>query len=250
MKKLISVLAGLALMLASASTASAVIIGTGTTLGGDVYNVDDGLFVDPVGFSLGTYLSGTDGWGANYNVATSYDYCYWCSTGVGNGNARDFYWLHDQGNWAFIDGVWGGNPANGLQFDLGGQANKVVVFPSIDHGPLPAEALEHTVYLSNDQTTWTRARLETAYMEGWTTSAIADGWVGVYSGAPSTTWRYASVTHGGASSAVYADGDTEIDAVGGLTEHGTGVQVPEPVTALLLGAGFAGLALVRRFKKA
>ncbi|MCR4288387.1 MAG: PEP-CTERM sorting domain-containing protein, partial [Deltaproteobacteria bacterium] len=242
------VLAGLALMLASASTASATIIGTGTTLGGDVYNVDDGLFVDPTGFALGTYISGADGQGWS-DTPTNFNYCYGCGTGVGNGNARDFYWLHDQANWAYIDGVWGGNPVNGLQFDLGGQANKVVVFPSIDHGPLPEEALEHTVYLSNDLLAWTRATLETAYQEGWSPDPnIADGWVGVYSGAPSTTWRYASVVHGGASSLI-TDGDTEIDAVGGLTESGGGVNVPEPATALLLGAGFAGLALVRRFKK-
>ncbi len=60
--------------------------------------------------------------------------------------------------------------------------------------------------------------------------------------------EYASVTWGGPSS-IHSDGDNEIDAVGGLTESGTGVQVPEPATALLLGAGFAGLALVRRLKK-
>lgn len=238
MKKLMSVLAGLALMLASASIASATIVGTGTTLGGDTYNVDDGVFVDPVGFAFGTYLSGADGQGWS-DTPTTYNYCYGCGTGVGNGNARDWYWLHEMS----------GTPATGLHFDLGGQANKVVVFPSIDHGPLPEEALEHTVYLSNDLSTWTRATLETAYMEGWSPDPnIADGWVGVYSGAPSTTWRYASVIWGGLSS-IWADGDTEIDAVGGLTESGTGVQVPEPATALLLGAGFAGLALVRRFKK-
>ena len=34
--------------------------------------------------------------------------------------------------------------------DLGGQANKAVVFPIIDHGPLPNEALEYTVYLTDN----------------------------------------------------------------------------------------------------
>lgn len=246
MKKLMSALAGLALMLASGSIASATIVGTGTTLGGDTYNVDDGLFVDPVGFALGTYLGGADGWG--YSPATYYS---WWGGGseATNGNARDWFWLQDTGNSVYTEGAWGGSPANGIRFDLGGQANKVVVFPQIDHLPMPGEALEHTVYLSNNQTTWTRAHLETVYQKGWSPDPnIGDGWTAVYSGAPSTTYRYASVTWGGPSS-IHSDGDNEIDAVGGLTERGTGVHVPEPATALLLGAGFAGLALVRRFKK-
>ena len=41
-------------------------------------------------------------------------------------------------------------PPFGLIYDLGGAANKVVLFPMIDHGPLPQEAFEYSVYLSDN----------------------------------------------------------------------------------------------------
>jgi len=231
----------LALALISVPTASAQV-----TLGGDVYTIVNGTFTDPVGLTYGKYMQGSEDFGYTPDP-TSYGY-FLPDGGPTNGDARDYYWVHDSGNQVTIDGVAGGNPVDGCWFDLGGQANKVVVFPIIDHGPLPEEALEFTVYLSDDLSTWTRAKLETAWDQGWDPDpSIADGWTTEYSLASGQTFRYASVVWGGASS-IWADGDGEIDAVAGLTEEGHPV-VPEPGTLGLMGLGLAALATRLRRRK-
>ena len=51
-------------------------------------------------------------------------------------------------------------------FDLGFQATKVAVFAADDHGPLPQETIESTVYLSNNQVDWILAVVQRVWLQG------------------------------------------------------------------------------------
>lgn len=215
--------------------------------------LDDGLWIDPAGFSLGSYVKGGNGLGGTPNPnVLGFDGSTVDGTFAGNANARDFFWVQDTGNTTtFSPGVTGGRPSHGIVFDLGGQANQAVVFVQVDHGPLPGEVLENTAWLSNNPNAadagWTQALLSTIYLEGWSPnlSHIADGFAVVYKLPTDATFQYVSVTHGGPG-AILRDGDNEIDAVGGLTAQGQGV--PEPLSIVLLGMGLLGLGFSRRRK--
>lgn len=167
-----------------------------------------------------------------------------------------FFWVQDNGNTIdFGGGVTGGAPSAGIVWDLGGQANQAVVFVQVDHGPIPGEVLENSAWLSNDPNAadagWTQATLERIYLEGWspTLSHIADGFAVVYKLPGNQTFRYVSVTHGGPG-ALLRDGDNEIDAVGGLSAGGGGLNVPEPTSIVVFGVlGLVGLGLARRRSK-
>lgn len=211
--------------------------------------IENGMWTDPSNFGLGTYLKGADGQGFGYDPTTLGAY-NGATTGIGNGNGRDFYWLQDVGNQGTFNGAVGGAPSKGIIFDLGGQANQLVVFVFVDHGPLPEEVLENTAWLSNDPNAadggWTQASLTHVYGAGFSPDPnIADGFVAVYQLSGGQTFRYASVSWGGPG-AVLRDGDNEIDAVGGLTSEGGGVKVPEPSSLALLAAALLGLGLRRR----
>jgi hypothetical protein len=211
--------------------------------------IENGLWTNPANFALGTYVQGGDGFGFGTDPTTLGVY-----NGAGslaaNANALDFYWVQDAGNTGVFGGASGGAPSQGIVWDLGGQANQLAVFVFVDHGPVPEEVLENTAWLSNNPNAndagWTQASLVHVYGGGWSGDPnIADGFVAVYQLPSQATFRYASVTWGGPG-AIQRDGDNEIDAVGGLTFGGTGVNAPEPGTTLMVGCGLALAALAAR----
>jgi len=80
-----------------------------------------------------------------------------------------------------IDQYWiqTGNIIGGAVWDLGPNASTAVIFNTIDHGPLPQEAIESTVYLSNDQLNWVEAETQRVWLEGYLsiTGILWDGFV-------------------------------------------------------------------------
>jgi len=213
--------------------------------------IENGLWSDPANFSLGSYVKGADGFGTGVDntVLGSYD---GAGSLAANANARDHAWVQDTSPNANPKGTVGSGPSQGIIWDLGGQANQAAIFVFVDHGPVPGEVLENTVWLSNDPNAadggWTQADLVHVYGAGWSPDPnVSDGFAVVYQLAGGATFRYVSVTWGGPG-AIVRDGDNEIDAVGGLTQGGTGVgSVPEPSSVLLLITAIAGIGFkIRR----
>lgn len=138
-----------------------------------------------------------------------------------------------------IDNLWfqSSGSIGDTVFDLGAPSFKAAVFNTIDHGPLPQEAIESTVYLSADRTNWTPAVVQHVWLEGWYPhlGVLWDGFVFAVGTSNNTPFRYASIIHGGPS-ALQNDGDDEINGVLGLDEDFTPVQriVPNSPTLALL----------------
>jgi hypothetical protein len=204
--------------------------------------LDDGVF-NSAGYLAGT-LTHSVGQYSNQGGGTSTDstgtgsYSYVCcgapATRFDAANAIDNRWFQTSG--VIGETVW----------DLGFQATKAAVFNTIDHPPLPQEAIEATVYLSNDQITWVQAVTQRVWLEGFqpNTGILWDGFTYAVGTPSQDTFRYASIIWGGPG-ALIADGDNEINGIMGLKSDFT-PNVPEPNLVWLLTAGLAGLGLVRR----
>jgi hypothetical protein len=225
-------------------------VGTGAT---DL-KVDTGTFTDPAGLIFGSvYAVNGSASGTTTNKLT-YAYSAYGATAA-SANARDYQWLQNYGTNTTTDPSLD-TPWRGTIWDLGGQANQAVVFPIVDHGPLPSEVVEYTVYLTNDPastdlTDWHLAILDKIYMQGWEDDsiALADGFTTVWRLLDGSTFRYVSV-QGVGSQAIRPlfDTEDEIYAVAGLTAEGgsVGGTIPEPGTLALAGLGLVALGYSRK----
>lgn len=177
----------------------------------------------PAGLNSSLYVGGVQGAAGFSTSPTDYGYVTVSNSPAeyaAAGRCLDMWWIQDLGD---------GDLTSGNVWDLGGPSNQVAVFPVVDHGPLPQEAIEYTVYLSNNpsateagtdgNTHWVLAKIDRVYLEGWITTWIADGFTTVWRLPGGQTFRYANVVAGGVGSLIH-DGDDEIDTVIGLTAGG------------------------------
>ncbi len=225
-----------------------------------ILKVYTNTWVDPAGLNYGTLVNPSGTAGNPGQVTNKLVYAEQAAGSIAtNANARDYYFNVTFG------GSNSANPANdkpwlGNIFDLGGQANKAVVFGILDHGPHPQESLEYTVYLGNNPNAttlagWTLALLEAVYLEGWEADSVskADAFTTVWKLPTNTTFRYLSFQAMGSQAFGYGQpggfapgGDAEIDAVAGLTEDNLPVTVPEPGSLWLVAGAMAWLTASRR----
>lgn len=209
--------------------------------------LDDGVF-NSAGFSAASLIQGGSCAGVSNPVnGNPYSYTACAGSVPAAGSSIDNTWFQSNTN------------IGGTIFDLGFQASKVAVFPVIDHGPLPHESIESTVYLSNDKINWTIAVVQRVWLQGFIADGAPNSWDGYWDGFtyavgladPNQTFRYASIIHGGPS-ALQSDGDDEINGLLGLKSNfdpnGGGNEIPEPGSVLLAGLGLLGVGLTRRKK--
>jgi hypothetical protein len=202
--------------------------------------LDDGIFTASgvSGTLINSANTSSCGFSTDSTGTGDYNYVQPCAFGVAAAaNAVDNQWIQTSGNVG--DTVW----------DLGFQATNAALFNTIDHGPLPFEAIESTGYLSNDLTTWTPAVVRRVWLEGFmpNTGILWDGFAFAVGTGTSDTFRYISIVHGGPG-ALQSDGDDEINGVMGLNANfePNPTAVPEPASLLLVGSG---LALARRYRR-
>lgn len=166
----------------------------------DIFTTRDGLYGPQLHFA--TYMRGVNGCIGVSSNRLIYEGYSCAAIGMHppggddpafHANSLDWYWTQvtrtrDTGV-AVMDGEPGFYyPWRGRIMDIGGEANRVALFPVTDHGPLPCEAFEYTVWLSNnpDATTiapesapdpmqWNPARLVRSYTEGWTRNPRSEG---------------------------------------------------------------------------
>lgn len=155
-----------------------------------------------LGEDCGTYVRGAEDHGFQVDP-DSYAYLQPSPLAFKAGNSVDLHWVHD-------------TDADFIVWDMGRKVKRVDVFPSIDHLPIPQEALEFTVYASSDPNPpdatpkWVVGMRKKIYEKGWNLEWIADDFVSLWKF--NGRYRYVAV-HWGGPGAELADGDAEIDAV-------------------------------------
>lgn len=199
--------------------------------------LDDGIF-DPTGYVPAPMISAVNSTSAGTSLDATgtggYDYVLGGDP-IAAGSAVDEHWVQTSAKVG--DAVW----------DLGFKASKAAIFNTIDHGPLPLEAIESTVYLSNDRITWQAAKVERVWLQGFkpNTGILWDGFAYAVGTGTADTFRYASITWGGPGG-LQADGDNEINGVLGTKADFT-PTVPEPsALGLMLAGGVVCLRALRR----
>lgn len=192
--------------------------------------LDDGLF-NPAGFTPSTLMhtawsDGSVSCGTSTDLAGNGSYDYQLG-----GNA------FDAAN--TVDNRWiqTSSRVGDTVFDLGARVTSAAIFAVIDHGPLPEESIESTVYLSNDLTTWTEARVLRVFLQGFEPNLgiLWDGFTYVVGTDSGETFRYASIINGGPG-ALQHDGDDEINGVLGFN----GVPAPSSGAVLALAVAMGG----------
>ena len=202
--------------------------------------LDDGLF-NFSGATAAAMIAGGGGTGISFDLTGtgSFDYGGCGCTSAEAGSGIDNKWVQTSGTVGV--NVW----------DLGALSNKAAIFNTIDHGPLPQEAIESTVYLSVDGVSWIQAVTQRVWLEGFMTNTniLWDGFVYAVGTGDNSLFRYASITWGGPG-ALQADGDNEINGVMGLDVNFNPVNpVPLPAALPLLAAALAGLSLAARKRR-
>jgi hypothetical protein len=190
---------------------------------------DDGTA--PIGI-FGTVIA-ADGTGyqADPFAAPDYDYVLNSPMGLGAGDAVDFHWVHESS---------GTGAASGTQWSFAIAATEFILYPSIDHAPIPEEGLEGTLWGSADNgATWLLGRLVHIWEDGANAASLDDDYASL--------WLFSapvdriSATAGLVQSDYsFPSTDVEIDAV---AIH----RAPEPGILLILGAGL--LAALRRSRR-
>jgi hypothetical protein len=198
-----------------------------------INTTDGSIPVTPgtVGYlEVGKYLSGGDGL-----VGISGIYPFGPPPAVAASNL-DHFWL--QGD-TYHPITW--------QFTTG--YNAFAAFPGIDHGPVPEESLEYTLWASNDLSNWEEGKITGVSQSGWDLTNTFIGHSDDYTGLWGFTqnYKYLRATTGDHLLPHYNSPDFEMDGVAAL---GKASSVPEPGATAFLGAGLTtglfGMVLRRK----
>lgn len=135
-----------------------------------------------------------------------------------------------------VDHFWlNGDGANPITWKFGGSYDSFVAFSGVDHGPVPEESLEYTLWGSNDLSNWEEGKITGVSASGWDPTNTFIGQSDDYSGiwGFSQNYKYLRATTGDHLLPPYGSTDFELDAVAGLHS----AAVPEPGSMAFLGAG-------------
>ncbi len=203
--------------------------------------LDDGIF-NSVGATAAALISGGGATGTSTDTTGtgSYDYVIGSLTPAQAGSTVDNTWVQTS------------NIIGGTIWDFGAPATKAAIFNTIDHGPLPLEAIESTVYLSNDKINWKQAVTQKVWLNGFNSISgiLWDGFAYAVGTGTNDQFQYASIIWGGPGG-LQADGDNEINGVLGLDAdfNPNNPDVPIPAALPLLASGLAAMGVIGRKRR-